>query len=64
MYTVGKDDITEQEDEKMDVATMIHERIKDLRKDCDLTLEQLEAQIGLSKSSLGRYEGDGPKDQP
>ena len=46
----------------MDVVTMIHERIKDLRKDCDLTLEQLEAQIGLSKSSLGRYEGDGPKD--
>lgn len=41
---------------------MIHERIKDLRNNCDLTLEQLGAQIGLSKSSLGRYEGDGPKD--
>lgn len=41
---------------------MMHERFKDLRKNRGLTLEQLAEQTGLSKSSLGSYETEEPKD--
>ena len=41
----------------------IPERLKDLRVvDKHLTLEQLAEQTGLSKSALGKYEGDDYKD--
>ena len=34
----------------------IQERLKDLRVERGLTLEQLEEQVNLSKSALGSYE--------
>ena len=36
----------------------IQERLKDLRVERGLTLEQLAEEINLSKSALGSYEGD------
>ena len=40
----------------------IQERLKDLRVECGLTLEQLAEQTHLSKSALGSYEADDFKD--
>ena len=40
----------------------IHERLKDLRVERGLTLEQLAEKTHLSKSALGSYEGDKFKD--
>ena len=40
----------------------IQERLKDLRVERGLTLEQLAEQTGLSKSALGKYEADDFKD--
>ena len=40
----------------------IQERLKDLRVDRGLTLEQLSAETGISKSALGKYEADDFKD--
>ena len=34
----------------------IQERLKDLRVERGLTLEQLSAETGISKSALGKYE--------
>ena len=34
----------------------IHERMKDLRVERHLSLEELEAAVGISKSALGSYE--------
>ena len=38
----------------MQVKLTIQERLKDLRVERDLTLEQLAEQTGLSKSALGK----------
>ena len=46
----------------MDAKLTSQERLKDLRQERGLTLEQLEEATGLSKAALGRYEGDEPKD--
>lgn len=46
----------------MYVKLSIPERLKDLRIECHLTLEQLAEQTGLSKSALGKYETDDFKD--
>ena len=40
----------------------IQERLKDLRVERGLTLEQLAEQTHLSKSALGSYEGEDFKD--
>ena len=40
----------------------VPERLKDLRVERGLTLEQLAEQTHLSKSALGSYEGDNFKD--
>lgn len=40
----------------------VAERLKDLRVERHLTLEQLAAQTGLSKAALGKYESDDVKD--
>ena len=40
----------------------IQERLKDLRVERGLTLEQLAEETNLSKSALGSYEGDKLKD--
>ena len=40
----------------------IQERLKDLRVERGLTLEQLAEETHLSKSALGSYEGDNLKD--
>ena len=40
----------------------IQERLKDLRVERGLTLEQLSAETGISKSALGKYEVDDFKD--
>ena len=40
----------------------IQERLKDLRVERGLTLEQLSVETGISKSALGRYEADDFKD--
>lgn len=45
-----------------DAKLVLHERFWELRKDRGLTLEQLEKQTGISKSALGSYEAEGPKD--
>ena len=44
------------------MALTIQERLKDLRVERGLTLEQLAEQTHLSKSALGSYEGDNLKD--
>lgn len=44
------------------MALSIQERIKDLRVERKLTLEQFAEQTGLSKSALGSYESDDFKD--
>ena len=46
----------------MQVKLTIQERLKDLRVERGLTLEQLAEQTGLSKSALGKYEADDFKD--
>ena len=40
----------------------IQERLKDLRVEHSLTLEQLSTETGISKSALGKYEADDFKD--
>ena len=40
----------------------IQERLKDLRIERGLTLEQLSSETGISKSALGKYEADDFKD--
>ena len=40
----------------------IQERLKDLRVERSLTLEQLSVETGISKSALGKYEADDFKD--
>ncbi len=44
------------------MALTVLERLKDLRVECGLTLEQLAEQTNLSKSALGSYEADSFKD--
>lgn len=44
------------------MALTIQERLKDLRVECGLTLEQLAKQTHLSKSALGSYEAEDFKD--
>ena len=46
----------------MQVKLTIGERLKDLRVAKKLTLEQLAAEVGISKSALGKYESDNGKD--
>ena len=46
----------------MYVKLTIPERLKDLRVERGLTLEQLAEQTGISKSALGKYEADDFKD--
>lgn len=44
------------------MALTIQERLKDLRMEHGLTLEQLAEEVNLSKSALGSYEADDFKD--
>ena len=46
----------------MYVKLSIPERLKDLRVERHLTLEELAEATGLSKSALGSYEADDYKD--
>ena len=46
----------------MNTTLTIQEKLKDLRVERGLTLEQLAEQTGLSKSALGKYENDDFKD--
>ncbi len=46
----------------MNAALTIQERLKDLRVERGLTLEQLEQRTGISKSALGSYEAEDYKD--
>ena len=46
----------------MQVKLTMGERLKDLRTAQKLTLEQLAAEVGISKSALGKYESDNGKD--
>ncbi|WP_312431040.1 helix-turn-helix domain-containing protein [Lacrimispora sp.] len=46
----------------MNSALTIQERLKDLRVEHALTLEQLEQRTGISKSALGNYETEDYKD--
>ena len=39
-----------------DIILTITERLKDLRKECGLTLEALSKAVGISRSALGAYE--------
>ena len=49
-------------DVAMQPKLTIQERLKDLRVERSLTLEQLSAETGISKSALGKYEADDFKD--
>lgn len=42
----------------MNAALKIQEKLKDLRMEHGLTLEQLTDQTGFSKSVLGKYENE------
>lgn len=46
----------------MNVALTIQEKLKDLRVERGLTLEQLEKHTGISRSALGQYENNEYKD--
>jgi transcriptional regulator with XRE-family HTH domain len=46
----------------MNVALTIQQKLKDLRVEHGLTLEQLEQRTGISKSALGDYETEDCKD--
>ena len=46
----------------MQITLTILERFKNLRVEKGLTLEQLSTETGISKSALGKYETDEPKD--
>ena len=46
----------------MQVKLTIGERLKDMRGERKLTLEQLSDEVGISKSALGKYESDNGKD--
>ena len=46
----------------METKLTIQERLKDLRTEHHLTLEELAAETGLSSSALGSYELDEYKD--
>ena len=46
----------------MQVNLTVQERLKDLRVERGLTLEQLAEATGISKSALGKYETDDYKD--
>ncbi len=46
----------------MYVKLTLGERLKDLRTERGLTLEQLAQETGISKSALGNYEGDEQRD--
>lgn len=46
----------------MQLKLTIQERLKDLRVERGLTLEQLSTETGISKSALGKYEADDFKD--
>ena len=46
----------------MNTTLTIQEKLKDLRVEHGLTLEQLANQTGLSKSALSKYESDDYKD--
>ena len=46
----------------MQVKLTIQERLKDLRCERKLTLEELSEKVGVSKSALGNYESDTYKD--
>ena len=46
----------------MNVKLTIQEKLKDLRVERRLTLEQLAEETGISKSALGKYESDDYKD--
>lgn len=46
----------------MNISLTIQERLKDLRIEKELTLEQLAGETGISKSTLGKYESDDLKD--
>ena len=46
----------------MNTTLTIQEKLKDLRVERRLTLEQLAEQTGLSKSALRKYENDDLKD--
>ncbi len=49
-------------EDAMQITLTIPERFKDLRVEKGLTLEQLSTETGISKSALGKYETDAPKD--
>ncbi len=46
----------------MNIKLTIPERLKDLRTECGLTLEQLSEATGISRAALGKYEADDIKD--
>ena len=46
----------------MNINLTIPERLKDLRTERGLTLEQLSEATGISRAALGKYEADDFKD--
>lgn len=62
MDKTGKGQKFEGEDTAMQPKLTIQERLKDLRVERGLTLEQLSAETGISKSALGKYDADDFKD--
>ncbi len=46
----------------MKIQLTLQEKLKDLRTERKLTLDELAQQVGLSKSSLSKYESDGYND--
>lgn len=46
----------------MNIKLTIQERLKDLRTERKMTLEQLSEATGLSRAALGKYEADDFKD--
>ena len=47
-----------EEEEAMHIRLTLQEKLRDIREEKGLKLEELSKEIGISKSALGRYEND------
>ena len=51
-----------EEEEAMHIRLTLQEKLRDLREERGLKLEELSKQIGISKSALSQYENDEGKE--
>ena len=60
--SMGKMSKESEEDKVMHIRLTLQEKLRDLREERGLKLEELSKQIGISKSALSQYENDEGKE--